>query len=158
MFSTYMDSRLPFDPRFPDNRTFTGLHTLKTPDKPGGLVLGRSGILFTRCWLSTADCSVVETVTILVKTSCNHSGYFRFQFSNHNSMPFLKTVMRARRINKRSLRRTVSCKDSHIEIAPTFARIAKSAFYSYIFAQTEIIGRVNFLGGNFRQPLVFFFT
>ena len=37
MFCTYMDSRLPADPRFPDGRTFTGLHFLKTPDKPGNL-------------------------------------------------------------------------------------------------------------------------
>ncbi|XP_028516709.1 transmembrane protein 209, partial [Exaiptasia diaphana] len=34
MFCTYMDSRLPADPRFPDGGTFTGLHFLKTPDKP----------------------------------------------------------------------------------------------------------------------------
>ena len=34
MFCTYMDSRLPADPSFPDGRTFTGLHFLKTPDKP----------------------------------------------------------------------------------------------------------------------------
>ncbi|XP_001636404.2 transmembrane protein 209 isoform X2 [Nematostella vectensis] len=34
LFCTYMDSRLPADPRFPDGRTFTGLHFLKTPDKP----------------------------------------------------------------------------------------------------------------------------
>ncbi|XP_058950289.2 transmembrane protein 209-like isoform X2 [Pocillopora verrucosa] len=34
MFCTYMDSRLPADPTFPDGRTFTGLHFLKTPDKP----------------------------------------------------------------------------------------------------------------------------
>ncbi|XP_074609702.1 transmembrane protein 209-like isoform X1 [Acropora palmata] len=34
MFCTYMDSRLPADPTFPDRRTFTGLHFLKTPDKP----------------------------------------------------------------------------------------------------------------------------
>ena len=35
VFCTYMDSRLPADPRFPDGRIFTGLHFLKTPDKPG---------------------------------------------------------------------------------------------------------------------------
>lgn len=34
MFCTYMDSRLPADPTFPDGRMFTGLHFLKTPDKP----------------------------------------------------------------------------------------------------------------------------
>ncbi|XP_068760349.1 transmembrane protein 209-like [Montipora capricornis] len=34
LFCTYMDSRLPADPTFPDGRTFTGLHFLKTPDKP----------------------------------------------------------------------------------------------------------------------------
>ncbi|KAL9960685.1 hypothetical protein ACROYT_G034171 [Oculina patagonica] len=34
MFCTYMDSRLPADPTFPDGRTFTGRHFLKTPDKP----------------------------------------------------------------------------------------------------------------------------
>lgn len=39
MFCTYMDSRLPADPTFPDGRTFTGLHFLKTPDKPSKLVL-----------------------------------------------------------------------------------------------------------------------
>lgn len=39
MFCTYMDSRLPADPTFPDGRTFTGRHFLKTPDKPGNLAL-----------------------------------------------------------------------------------------------------------------------
>ncbi len=32
---TYMDSRLPPHPRFPDGKTFTSQYFLRTPDKPG---------------------------------------------------------------------------------------------------------------------------
>ncbi|XP_052820226.1 transmembrane protein 209-like [Mya arenaria] len=34
MFCTYLDSRLPPDLRYPDGKTFTSQHFLKTPDKP----------------------------------------------------------------------------------------------------------------------------
>ncbi|XP_078678887.1 transmembrane protein 209-like isoform X2 [Branchiostoma floridae x Branchiostoma belcheri] len=34
MFCTYLDSRLPPHPKFPDGRTFTGQHFIKTPEEP----------------------------------------------------------------------------------------------------------------------------
>ena len=48
MFCTYMDSRLPADPRFPDGRTFTGLRFLKTPDKPGAMHGKGRGVVRSR--------------------------------------------------------------------------------------------------------------
>ncbi|XP_061187814.1 transmembrane protein 209-like [Saccostrea echinata] len=34
LFCTYMDSRLPAQPKYPDGKTFTSQHFVKTPDKP----------------------------------------------------------------------------------------------------------------------------
>lgn len=34
LFCTYMDSRLPAQPKYPDGKTFTSQHFIKTPDKP----------------------------------------------------------------------------------------------------------------------------
>lgn len=34
LFCTYMDSRLPTQPKYPDGKTFTSQHFIKTPDKP----------------------------------------------------------------------------------------------------------------------------
>lgn len=34
LFCTYMDSRLPVHPKYPDQRTFTSQYFLKTPNKP----------------------------------------------------------------------------------------------------------------------------
>eukprot|EP00058_Branchiostoma_floridae_P016308 XP_002601796.1 hypothetical protein BRAFLDRAFT_121166 [Branchiostoma floridae] len=34
MFCSYLDSRLPPHPKFPDGRTFTGQHFIKTPEEP----------------------------------------------------------------------------------------------------------------------------
>ena len=62
MFCTYMDSRLPADPSFPDGRTFTGLHFLKTPDKPS-----KSHVQLIRPLKSEG---LVELKT---KSSCIHS-------------------------------------------------------------------------------------
>ena len=33
-FCSYMDSRLPPHPNYPDGKTFTSQHFMKTPDKP----------------------------------------------------------------------------------------------------------------------------
>ena len=35
MFCTYLDSRLPPHPKYPDGKTFTSQHFSHTPDKPG---------------------------------------------------------------------------------------------------------------------------
>ncbi|NXX44707.1 TM209 protein, partial [Tricholaema leucomelas] len=35
VFCTYLDSRLPPHPKYPDGKTFTSQHFLQTPDKPG---------------------------------------------------------------------------------------------------------------------------
>lgn len=35
MFCTYLDSRLPPHPKYPDGKTFTSQHFIQTPDKPG---------------------------------------------------------------------------------------------------------------------------
>ncbi len=32
---TYLDSRLPPHPKYPDGKTFTSQYFMKTPDKPG---------------------------------------------------------------------------------------------------------------------------
>lgn len=32
---TYLDSRLPPHPKYPDGKTFTSQHFTQTPDKPG---------------------------------------------------------------------------------------------------------------------------
>ncbi|XP_048739660.2 transmembrane protein 209-like isoform X2 [Ostrea edulis] len=34
LFCTYMDSRLPTQPKYPDGKTFSAQHFIKTPDKP----------------------------------------------------------------------------------------------------------------------------
>jgi len=34
LFCTYFDTHLPTNPRYPNGKSFTGLHFLKTPDKP----------------------------------------------------------------------------------------------------------------------------
>ena len=34
-----MDTHLPSNPRYPDGKCFTGLHFLKTPAKPGNLLI-----------------------------------------------------------------------------------------------------------------------
>nr|XP_022296635.1 transmembrane protein 209-like [Crassostrea virginica]XP_022296636.1 transmembrane protein 209-like [Crassostrea virginica] len=34
LFCSYMDSRLPAQPKYPDGKTFTSQHFIKTPDKP----------------------------------------------------------------------------------------------------------------------------
>ena len=36
---TYLDAHLPPDPKYPDNKTFTAQHFVKTPDKPGSLLI-----------------------------------------------------------------------------------------------------------------------
>lgn len=35
VFCTYLDSRLPPHPKYPDGKTFTSQHFIQTPDKPG---------------------------------------------------------------------------------------------------------------------------
>lgn len=35
VFCTYLDSRLPPHPKYPDGKTFTSQHFSHTPDKPG---------------------------------------------------------------------------------------------------------------------------
>lgn len=35
LYCCYLDSRLPVQPRFPDGKSFTSQHFVKTPDKPG---------------------------------------------------------------------------------------------------------------------------
>ncbi|KAM6306968.1 LOW QUALITY PROTEIN: transmembrane protein 209-like [Podargus strigoides] len=35
VFCTYLDSRLPRHPKYPDGKTFTSQHSIQTPDKPG---------------------------------------------------------------------------------------------------------------------------
>ncbi|XP_026547863.1 transmembrane protein 209-like [Notechis scutatus] len=34
IFCTYLDSRLPPHPKYPDGKTFTSQHFIQTPDKP----------------------------------------------------------------------------------------------------------------------------
>lgn len=34
MLCTYMDARLPAQPKYPDGKTFTSQYFVKTPDKP----------------------------------------------------------------------------------------------------------------------------
>lgn len=41
VFCTYLDSRLPPHPKYPDGKTFTSQHFLQTPDKPGTGARGR---------------------------------------------------------------------------------------------------------------------
>lgn len=38
VFCTYLDSRLPPHPKYPDGKTFTSQHFIQTPDKPGTVV------------------------------------------------------------------------------------------------------------------------
>lgn len=35
VFCTYLDSRLPPHPKYPDGKTFTSQHFVQTPNKPG---------------------------------------------------------------------------------------------------------------------------
>jgi len=37
LFCTYLDTNLPSNSRFADGKSFTGLHFIKTPAKPGML-------------------------------------------------------------------------------------------------------------------------
>ncbi|NXC17455.1 TM209 protein, partial [Corythaeola cristata] len=68
VFCTYLDSRLPPHPRYPDGKTFTSQHFIQTPDKPGTgahlELLFASGITFeiTFCLLNLpfADTSNVK--------------------------------------------------------------------------------------------------
>lgn len=39
VFCTYLDSRLPPHPKYPDGKTFTAQHFSHTQDKPGGYPL-----------------------------------------------------------------------------------------------------------------------
>lgn len=48
VFCTYLDSRLPPHPKYPDGKTFTAQHFSHTQDKPGGYqegVTGNSGVV-----------------------------------------------------------------------------------------------------------------
>jgi len=38
MLCTYLDARLPPDLRYPDGKTFSSQHFIKTPDKPSGCI------------------------------------------------------------------------------------------------------------------------
>ena len=40
MLCTYMDARLPAQPKYPDGKTFTSQYFVKTPDKPSKKNIG----------------------------------------------------------------------------------------------------------------------
>ncbi|XP_076343527.1 transmembrane protein 209 isoform X1 [Tachypleus tridentatus] len=56
MFCTYMDSRLPADPHYPDGKTFTSQYFRKTPDKPN---VTKSNINIYQSWINPPHYQVV---------------------------------------------------------------------------------------------------
>ncbi|XP_052820961.1 transmembrane protein 209-like isoform X2 [Mya arenaria] len=68
MFCTYLDSRLPPDLRYPDGKTFTSQHFLKTPDKPN---LEKDNLLLYQTSINPPHFQVVikDTVFNLPKES-----------------------------------------------------------------------------------------
>ncbi|XP_035675844.1 transmembrane protein 209-like [Branchiostoma floridae] len=62
MFCSYLDSRLPPHPKFPDGRTFTGQHFIKTPEEPenrGCSLRGSDNLLLHQAHINPPHFTVV---------------------------------------------------------------------------------------------------
>lgn len=83
VFCTYLDSRLPPHPKYPDGKTFTSQHFLQTPDKPGSDA--RLLLLFT-FWIPSAlwKCFNFELFVIILSTDTSNENVFCIYQSSIN--------------------------------------------------------------------------